>query len=218
VPSWSWFSIPIYRYYQQLFLFSDDELFVRCKNLSNPDLVRWDDIFWAEMESFQFLGQKPGYVPESSFVKFEGVRVTLTMLVLPVQADWPADLVTQMARLRSSKAAGMTGGFSWDPVLTYYPDDPAGRASPPRNAVYAIVSEFQVVRTAGKNTVQRRLAGLMLVPGVNEGTWRRAGVWKLRINISNVDVGSEGITGVARRWRGVSVVSSKWQYVSITVV
>jgi hypothetical protein len=215
LPGWSWFSVPIYRYYQSFFLFGDDEVFVRCKSVSNPELVVWNDIFFAEMVSFQFAGQKPGYLPlESSFFDFAGLTVTLSMRVFPVKADWPADLARQM---RSLQATGIDRGFCWDPVLTYYPDDPR-TLSPPRNAIYAIVSEFQIVRTAGKNTVQRRLAGLMLVPGTEAGTWKRVGCWKLRINISNVEVGKEGLAGVARRWRGVSVVSEKWQYVAVTLV
>jgi hypothetical protein len=211
-PSWSWFSIPIYRYYQQFFLFSDDELFIRCKRLSNPELVCWTDIFWAQVSSFHFPTHAANHVSESSFFNFKNLQITLAMLVLPVKTNWPADLASQMQALQSN------GPFCWDPVLAYYPDDPAGRMSPPRNAIYALVAEFQVVRTAGKNTVQRRLAGLMLVPGRNEGTWKRVGVWKLRINISNVYVGKEGIAGVAKKWRGVSVVSEKWQYALITMV
>jgi hypothetical protein len=215
LPGWSWFSVPIYRYYQSFFLFGDDEVFVRCKSVSNPELVVWNDIFFAEMVSFQFAGQKPGYLPlESSFFDFAGLTVTLSMRVFPVKADWPADLARQM---RSLQTTGIDRGFCWDPVLTYYPDDPR-TLSPPRNAIYAIVSEFQIVRTAGKNTVQRRLAGLMLVPGTEAGTWKRVGCWKLRINISNVEVGKEGLAGVARMWRGVSVVSEKWQYVAVTLV
>ncbi|KAF7670739.1 hypothetical protein GT037_011190 [Alternaria burnsii] len=53
LPSWSWFSVPIWRYYQLYFLFGDDELAVRCKSYSEPKLVCWDDVFWAEVKGFR---------------------------------------------------------------------------------------------------------------------------------------------------------------------
>jgi hypothetical protein len=215
VPSWSWFSVPIYRYFRQFFLFADDELFVRCKSLASPELVCWTDIFWAKLHSFNFPTHAPNYVPESSIFSFENLKVTLAMRLFPVKVDWPTDLTAQMTHLQSN---GSDQGFCWDPVMTYYPDDPAGRASPPRYTVYALVAEFQVVRTAGKNTVQRGLAGLMLVPGGKKGNWKRVGVWKLRVSGSNVHVGREGIAGVAERWRGVSVLSEKWECVMVTMV
>jgi hypothetical protein len=217
LPSWSWFSVPIWRYYQLYFLFGDDELAVRCKSYSEPKLVCWDDVFWAEVKGFRFVGLGRDRVPEGSLFDFSGLQVTIAALVLPVKADWPADLATQMRWLQQHTASSSGSSFCWEPVLEYYPDDPAGRPSPPRNAIYALMAEFQVARTAGKNNVQRRLAGLMLVPGSKEGTWRRVGVWKLRINVVDVHVSGENIAEVAKRWRKMSVMSSKWQHALITL-
>ncbi|KAH8622151.1 HET-domain-containing protein [Alternaria alternata] len=217
LPSWSWFSVPIWRYYQLYFLFGDDELAVRCKSYSEPKLVCWDDVFWAEVKGFRFVGLERDRVPEGSLFDFSGLQVTIAALVLPVKADWPADLAAQMRWLQQHTASSSGSSFRWEPVLEYYPDDPAGRPSPPRNAIYALMAEFQVVRTAGKNNVQRRLVGLMLVPGSKEGMWRRVGVWKLRINVVDVHVSGENIAEVAKRWRKMSVMSNKWQHVLITL-
>ncbi|KAI4953975.1 hypothetical protein J4E91_001684 [Alternaria rosae] len=218
LPSWSWFSVPIWKHYQIHHLFSDDELAVRCKSDSDPKLVCWTDMFWAETKGFKFAGHTQDRISESSPFDFSGLQVTLATLVFPIKADWPADLAAQMKRLQSLPALSSNRGFSWEPVLEYYPDDPAGRASPPRNAVYALMAECQVVRTAGKNTVQRWLAGLMLVPGSKEGTWKRVGVWKLRVNIVGVGVEGGNIGDVARKWAKVSVLSGKWNGVLITLV
>ncbi|KAI4630134.1 hypothetical protein J4E80_001067 [Alternaria sp. BMP 0032] len=218
LPSWSWFSVPIWKYYQLHHLFSDDELVVRSKSDSEPHLVRWTDMFFAETKGFKFAGQTQDSISESSPFDFSGLQVTLATLVLPVKADWPADLAAQMKRLQEHSPLSSHRGFRWEPILEYYPDDPAGRASPPRNAVYALMAECQVVRTAGKNTVQRRLAGLMLAPGIREGTWKRVGVWKLRINIVGVGVDGVNIGEVARRWAKVSVLSGKWKGVLVTLV
>jgi hypothetical protein len=218
LPSWSWFAVPIWKFHQLYHLFGDDEVAVRRKSYSSPKLVCWDDVFCAETKSFRFYGQNQDRVPESSPFDFVGLQVTMATLVLPVKADWPADLAVQMKRAESHPSLSSLRGWGWEPVLEYFPDDPAGRMSPPRNAVYAVMTEYQLVRTAGKNTIQRRLAGLMLVPGGREGTWSRVGVWKLRVNVVGVGVDAQNIAEVAKRWRGVSVLSWKWQYVLITLV
>lgn len=218
-PSWSWFSIPMYRYYQVSFLLADDSLFVRSKALNSPHLVVWHDIFWAKPRGFQFPGHAARHAPDTAAHEFSSTQIILETSVLPVKSNWPADLAVQMQDIASSSTVPADRHFRWDPELEYYPDDPAGRASPPRNAIYALLSEVQVVRTAGTKNIQRRLVGLMLVPaGLNKGTWKRVGVWKLRINVKDVAVDAENIGGVAERWRGKKVVSGKWERVVVTIV
>jgi hypothetical protein len=225
-PSWSWFAIPMYKYYQTSFLFSDDELFVRCKALNSPRLVAWDDIFWAATRGFQFPGHPVHHFPtETAMHAFSGVQITLETKILPIKMDWPADLATQLNGIRSSSSSSSSatsadGNLCWDPVLEYYPDDLSERPSPPHNAVYALVSEFQVVRTAGKNNIQRRFAGLMLVPSSasDNKTWKRVGVWKLRVNIQNVQVDGDNIAAVAERWRKRALVSARWERVVLRIV
>jgi hypothetical protein len=214
-PTWSPFSVPIYKYHQQSFLFSSDEIYIRAKSLSNPGLVRWHDISCAKLLYYTFLGCPPNHPPASRFFAFGGVEIALEMRVFPVSKDWPADLACQIHRIQSKEREG---AFCWDPVLTYYPDDPSRRASPPQNAVYAVVAEFQIVRTAGKYTVQRRLAGLLLIPAAERGTWMRVGAWKLDLKVSGLDVTTENMVAVAQRWRGYSVVSEKWKIETIVLV
>ncbi|ENI02379.1 hypothetical protein COCC4DRAFT_175523, partial [Bipolaris maydis ATCC 48331] len=218
-PSWSWFSIPMYKYYQTSFLLADDSLFVRSKALNSPHLVAWHDIFWAKTMGFQFAGHATRHAPDTAAHEFLGTQITLETSVFPVKSNWPADLAAQMQDIASSgSTVPADGRFRWDPELEYYPDDPASRASPPRDAVYALLSEVQVVRTAGAKNIQRRLAGLMLVPGSVKGRWRRVGVWKLRINVKDVVVDAGNIGGVAERWAGKRIVSEKWERVVVTIV
>lgn len=107
-------------------------------------------------------------------------------------------------------------------MLEYYPDNAStSAASPPKSAVYALISETQVVRCAGKNTVQRRFAGLMLVPAEQQGQkgcWKRIGAWKLRLNVVGVSVEAGNIEAVARRWRERSLVEGKWRDGVVTLV
>ncbi|EMD64940.1 hypothetical protein GGP41_003594 [Bipolaris sorokiniana] len=206
-PSWSWFSIPMYKYYQTPFLLADNSLFIRSKALNSPHL------------GFQFPGHAARHAPDTAAHEFSGAQITLETSVLPVKSNWPADLAAQMQDIASnSSAVPADRRFRWDPELEYYPDDPAGRASPPRDAVYGLLSEVQVVRTAGAKNIQRRLAGLMLVPGLIKGTWRRVGVWKLRVNVRDVLVDAGNIEGVAEKWAGKRVVSGKWERVVLRIV
>ena len=209
----------MYKYYQTPFLLADDSLFIRSKALNSPHLVAWHDIFWAKPQGFQFPGHAARHAPDTAAHEFSGAQITLETSVLPVKSNWPADLAAQMQDIASnSSAVPADRRFRWDPELEYYPDDPAGRASPPRDAVYGLLSEVQVVRTAGAKNIQRRLAGLMLVPGLIKGTWRRVGVWKLRVNVRDVLVDAGNIEGVAEKWAGKRVVSGKWERVVLRIV
>lgn len=102
-------------------------------------------------------------------------------------------------------------------MFTYHPDVPLGPDSLPRNSIYALLTEWQIVHTAGLKNIRRRLAGLILSPGVHPDTWVRTGVWKLRLNIYNVKVTSENMEVGMKRWREYKVISSKWEMVFITL-
>ncbi|KAH9878008.1 hypothetical protein J1614_003225 [Plenodomus biglobosus] len=218
-PSWSWFALPVYKYYEVGFLFGDDEVFLRAKSYAEPPLACWDDIYWAEGEG---VGWEDGAsVKEgrsNAFFDFSESYIQLTAYVLSVKINWPADIHKQMAGIRDTSPCQDDHELLCDPVFDYFPDKPRGRDSPPRNAIYAIVGEVQVVQPGGTKTIQRRLAGLMLVPSEHTGAWRRIGVWKLRINIIDVPVTKESITVVAERWREYTVLSSKWKMASLILV
>lgn len=217
-PSWSWFSVPIYKVYQPRFLFDVDEVFVRSKSYLPTPLVYWDDIYWAKTRAFQFAYEPTNHFPEpKGFFDFAGLQVTLEIPILPIKADLPKDFNDQLALIRETCSSPDDQDLFWLPEFEYFPDIPAGRKSPPRNAVYALMAEFQTVRVAGIWNVQRRMAGLMLVPGEQAGTWVRVGAWKLRLKIKNIPVNPENMASVAQRWRQYSVISAKWNIGSITL-
>lgn len=205
VPSWSWFAVPVYRFFQTSFLFNDDELYVRSKSYRDPPLVIFDDIFWATAtQTPNSSGHSNDYIP--SLINFTGLHLTLDTLVLPIRHNLPALLFTALNGIRTSSPSSHDRDAEHDPIFTYYPDIPLSRPSPPKNAVYALICELQVVRIAGLKNIQRRLAGLMLVPSKRQGMWRRVGIWKLRINVVGVDVTRDNMAQVAERWRGFNVV------------
>lgn len=210
-PSWSWFAVPVYRFFQVRFMFDDDELYVRAKSYRNPPLVYFDEIFWAEVDL-------PSSSDAENFFDFAGLQLTLTTLLLPARVNWAADLESQFAVIKASSPHPDDRDLRFEPLFEYYPDTPMGRLAPPRRAMYALLAEWQIVRKAGTRNIQRRLAGLMLVPGAESDTWKRVGTWKLRINVYNVEVTSANMKTVAKRWRKFGIMSSKWQTGTLVVV
>ncbi|CAO2655421.1 Nn.00g104850.m01.CDS01 [Neocucurbitaria sp. VM-36] len=217
-PSWSWLSVPIYRFYQMHFLLGEDELYVRCKSYFKRPRVHFVDIFWAEVGTFRFGELTPDCFPDTAIFEFTGLQVMLEMPILPIKIDWPKELREQKQWIQDNATSDEDKDFCWVPFFEYYPDDPMGRKSPPKNAIYALLSEFQIVRPAGAYYVVRRLAGLILVPGSESGTWRRLGVWKLHLKVAGIPVDAENLASVGERWRNYPVMSSKWQTEFIVLV
>ncbi|KAF1831932.1 HET-domain-containing protein [Decorospora gaudefroyi] len=218
-PSWSWFSVPTYAFHQIGFLLQDDEMAVRRKSYRTPPGACFDDVFWAEMVSFRFGSQPVGVFPASGFFEFGGLRITLRVKTLPVSVNWAADVWAQMRAVQTSTTCAEDRKIDCSPAFDYYPDDLSRTGKkPPKNGLLALVAELQIVRTGGSFTVQRRLVGLILVPGPERGTWMRVGVWKLKLRISGVPVTSGNMAQVARRWREYVFVSKKWSKETITLV
>jgi hypothetical protein len=215
-PTWSWFSVPIYRFYRASFLFNDDELPTRYRALRTPGRVYFDDIHWARKTSFRFGEHAVDEVPDTGLFDFSGLRVELSVLTWPVENDLPADLAMQFRRIQA--ASQLDEDLYWSPIFKYFPDAiEDGRGSPPTDGIFVLITEFQIVRTAGDG-IQRRFAGLVLIPASQPGTWRRIGVWKLKIRVSGVVVTEENIREVARRWRDYQLTSERWRTESLTLV
>jgi hypothetical protein len=220
-PSWSQFSVPIYTHHQTFFVFNDDEVFVRSKSFEVAPRVFWDDIHWTALESFRFGKHAMGHFPESAYFDFEGLEVTLNIPILPVRNTFPADLERHFQCIRNTDP--LDSELQWIPNFEYHPDTPSESdegASPPRHGVLALVAEFQICRVAGRYTIQRRLAGLVLVRGEREGTWRRVGAWKLKIKIFDIHVSEENIKDVAKRWRKYRLwtIGEMWKMEEVTLI
>jgi hypothetical protein len=217
-PSWSQFSVPIYTHHQTYFMLNNDEVYVRGRSLKNDQRVRWDDIHWLDKQSFQFPQHASDHFPDSGYFAFEGLELTLGIPVLPVHVSWPIQIGKQFQRIRQTDL--LDAELNWVPEFEYYPDDPAQAGKgPPRHGVLALVAEFQIVRIAGKYNIQRRFAGLALVPVKGaEGGWKRVGAWKLLVKVSGVDLTEENIKLVAERWRVYDVRGQGWLNERVTLV
>jgi hypothetical protein len=218
-PTWSWFSVPTYAFHQLNFLIEDEEASARRKSIRPLSFACFDDNFWANLVSFQFTSHPVNYFPDSGFSDFAGLRVTLFAKTLPVSFDWATDIVWQMRSIQSETANADDKDFDCSPIFSYHPDDIlSDEKAPPNNSLLALVAEFQIVRTAGMYTVQRRLVGLVLIQGAERGTCMRVGVWKLKLKISGVKVTADNMVSVAQRWHKYSVISNKWTNETITLV
>lgn len=192
-PSWSWFAAPIYKFFRVGFLFNDDEPAARKRSIQMPEKAGWEDIYVAKPTCYRFDGFAPNKHPgHDAFDKFAGLQLTLNTLTWPVSKDLPANLASHIYSFDKDA--------QWDPSLKYHPDRPADSLSPPRHGVFALLFEFQITRASH---VQRRLAGLLLVPASDKAAsavWKRAGVWYLKLQIRGVDGSAEDL---GLKWKGL---------------
>lgn len=202
-PSWSQFSVPIYTHHQTYFALNDDEVFARRKSLEADPRVCWDDIYWAELDSFIFPNHALNHFPDSAYSNFTNLKATLGLPVFPAKSSLPAHLSRTFDHVRATSE--LDANATWIPDFAYFPDDPALPSTPPKHGVLALLYEFQITRVAGKFNIQRRLGGLMLVRAGEEGTWKRVGAWKLRIKVCGVQVDSDNVRDVAGRWMEYSI-------------
>jgi hypothetical protein len=213
-PSWSWFSVPMYRFWRTSCLFNDDEGSIWARSVREPERSSFENIYCAQPVFYQFPHHAANQYPEpDGFFDFKGLQVTLKALTWPVARDLPAELAVHIHEIQSSCI--YDEDLFWIPVFKYHPDVAA--KSPPRNGIFALILEFQIVRTAGECNIQRRLAGLVLVPGLEEGTWTRVGVWYLKIRVKGVAVERGGMGDVVKRWRQYSLTTS-WKAEELSLV
>jgi hypothetical protein len=219
VPSWSFFSVPIHTFHHLALLFGDDEVSAKRKSMRDEARVCFDNVWWCRLLGFRWKGLPEGQVPAGIYNDFTGLRLTLSTKMLPVSVGLATDFYAHMSRLTREVVDPADRACDCNPIFRYYPDDILnGGAEPPRNTVFALVADVQIVRPAGKYTVQRCLMSLVLSPGEEIGTWRRVGVWKLQLRISGIEVTGGNMNAVARRWRGYNVLSEKWADREITLV
>jgi hypothetical protein len=233
-PSWSWFSAPIRKYWCASCVLNNDEPTIRERSAREPMRSAWQDVYWAQPISYHSFSEQDDSNTSThpSFSNFSGLTITLNTLLWPVKHDLPANFATHMRNIRASHP--LDRELDWIPKFTYYPDTPcalipdfeynagvslpsAATRSPPRNALFALLAEFQIVRTGGGFHIQRRMTGLVLVPGQRKDTWRRVGAWYLKIRIRGVAVELGDVSDVGERWKRYSLTSD-WSAETLRLV
>lgn len=219
VPSWSFFSIPIFAFHHLGLLFGDEEVSIRRKSMADSARVCFDSVFWGTLLAFWWKDCPEGQVPDRAYNDFTGLRLTLGTKMLPVSSGWLTDILEQMQRTWEETTCAADRKLDCSPIFNHHPDDIRNsNGELPENTVLALVADVQIVRPAGRYTVQRCLMGLVLLPGVERDTWTRVGVWKLRLKITGVEVTSENMGLVAERWRVYDVLSKRWNNKVVTLV
>lgn len=204
-PSWSWFAAPIYKYFQVGCLLKDEERAAKKRSIELPSKAGWQDVYVAEAVGYRFIGFEANkHTGQDAFDKFAGLRLTLDTLTWSVNKDLPLGLIPCINAFDKN--------IKSDPILRYYPDKPSTSLSPPRNGIFALIYEFQITRAS---YVQRRLAGLVLVPNSNQasGSWKRAGIWYLKVRMCGVEGNAEEL-GCA--WKGLCLTRD-WRAEVVTI-
>jgi hypothetical protein len=217
-PSWSWFSVPIWQLWRTSLVFNDDEPAAKRGSESDPDRSSFEHVYWACPRSYKFAGHEEDQCPHPDcFVDFANLRVTLDALIWPIDRDLPLDLALQFRTIQGSN--NLDEYLQWNPTFSYHSDlhTTLKEPHPPRNGIFALITEIQIVRTAGDYKIQRRLVGLVLLPAIQEGTWRRIGVWYLKIRIKNVAVEVGKVERVAKRWEKYRLTAS-WRAETLRLV
>lgn len=214
LPTWSWFSVPKYRFFYLDFIINAHVRYLR----HSPD-VQFDEIYWTRPKAFQFPSHDVRQFPQQSgFSQFEGLRVMLEMQRLPLTVNWPHDISQQLENISKHNPSTEDEDLAWELDFEVYMDSPLTKSPPREEAIYALVAEFQIVRPGNDFGIERRLSGLFLVPHSDSSTWRRIGAWKLNVQVKNVLVTSENMAEVGMRWRKYRIVSDIWETHDLTLV
>ena len=167
-PSWSWFASPLYLDHDIDFF---DEYHSRPQNV--PEGSRNKLVFLAQLVHFQWYGLPLNQVPPTAFHDFSGLRITLEVATyeearLTSEDGWNMDCLSLKERLESLYHVRFDAQVYCD-YFKYY-------EQPPGNAILALLVETQ--RTHHEH---RYFGGLALIPGEEEGTWKRFGYWDAKM-------------------------------------
>jgi hypothetical protein len=167
-PSWSWFASSLYLDHDIDFF---DEYHSWPQNV--PEGSRNRLVFLAQLVHFQWCGLPLNQVPPTAFHDFSGLRITLEVATyeearLTSEDGWNMDCLSLKEGLESLYHVRFDGQVYCD-NFKYY-------EQPPGNAILALLVETQ--RTHHEH---RYFGGLTLIPGEEEGTWKRFGYWDAKM-------------------------------------
>ncbi|KAF2126359.1 HET-domain-containing protein [Dothidotthia symphoricarpi CBS 119687] len=162
-PSWSWFRASLYP--RDLFDFTS----APDVHLFRKSYVR--RVFWAEAVSFKFPSHPKNHVPQPAFYNFAGLRLTLNALT--VRTSYALDFESCLP----TRIEALYGGDSSAQIDCCYDSHPLQRKKELLGDVrLALIMEFEYLDHRATYS-----AGLLLVPGLEEQTWRRIGVWTVDV-------------------------------------
>ena len=163
-PSWSWFASPLYLDHNIDF-FDDYQSWPQ----NVPGGSRNKILFLAQLVHFQWHGLPLNQVLPTAFHDFSGLRITLEVATyeearLTSEDGWNMECLSLKEKLESLYHVRFDSCVYCDYFKCY--------KQPPKNAILALLVETQ--RTHHE---YRYFGGLTLIPGEEEGTWKRFGYW-----------------------------------------
>ncbi|KAH7067651.1 heterokaryon incompatibility protein-domain-containing protein [Paraphoma chrysanthemicola] len=176
-PTWSWLSIGIDSRYSLR-----PDLAMRYFDELNKEKSA-GTIFEATVISFKWPNDPPNHSPGTSFHIFEGLQITLNMHVLPIDT----------AVRKSSYINNHLTVYIHEPHcmnhFVYLPDVPAEGDQLPLGAMLGLLRETRQgprIGTSWQAPTIYSLVGLVLVTAPKAGTWRKTGVWVMRIELKEL--------------------------------
>ena len=201
VPSWSWLSSHLYvdhplKYFDRYDYWSP--------NSHGDGFQASDLLFLAQLSSFQWSGWPVNMMPPTAYHDFSGLHITLQLPTFEetrVVSDDPlhAECLCLKEKLASFYIRPPEcEKHTW---TTLQCDDIEYHTQPPERVLLALLVETRVPYFPSSI-----LAGLALIPGEKEGTWKRIGYWDAQIDLPVDEVLDTKQTGP-----GYKHTSRQWQ-------
>jgi len=173
VPSWSWLSSHLYVYHP-LRYFGRYECWTR--NCDGDEYQLSDLLFLAQLSYFQWPGWPVDTMPSTAYHDFSGLQITLqvpTFHETRIESDdnpYSANCLCLEEKLASFYVGPHDiKKHTW---TSLYYDDIEYNIQPPERVLLALL-----VETRDPFDPQSIFGGLALIPGGEEGTWKRIGYW-----------------------------------------
>ena len=164
VPTWSWFSVPIFHRHCMEFPFTEHA------NLTQKNrLFRILDVYWASLCSFKWPGQPLNHLPSHSFYDFAGMQITVAMQTLTTELRLGDHDV-----IESNVMDQVLDNVEWSRFRCYL-DTVVCDAEFPLKVLLGLLGEIH----ENKLRPVRYCAGLALAPGPEKSTWKRVGMWTM---------------------------------------
>lgn len=186
-PTWSWFSMPVRDDFRLSFYY--DHLYAgHHEVIYKTSISSFNSPLWSADENHS-----------DSFHAFQRLSITINMLVYETALVWhdkdvvAGDLIQQL----NTEACASQYDFHFD----FYSDSIAHTAPLPGSAFLGLLTE-----TDRPERIGRELQGLALAPASKRGTYRRIGMWNLRITYHEIEVAHESHRRIPlfSTWEGTS--------------
>lgn len=178
VPSWSWFSIPIYRASNIRFL-------LQYHDLGRLDSVILEEIFDAEFCSVQKSPAKQIDASDDALYDFSGLSITVHAMICQANVGEIYKSLDQTGNFYRH-FHDSSEKFKEKPKICFWPDQPLNYELT-GNVTLVLLREYDLhdFRYLKFSYNCRTLVGLVLLPGHGDDTYKRVGLWSVCVDLGD---------------------------------